>query len=414
VEAHVEAIGSRDGRGAKQRPGRARGTQKQKLIGDPGMLGEPASEVHAIQPSRGMNGPAAPAQPEPIARAERASGVVIGLFLLAVLYTCYFARALLLPIVLAVLFTLLLSPVVRVLKRWWMPEPLGAGIVLLAVIGIAGAAVYTLVDPATEWIAKVPGSLRAVDGKLRQFKQPVADVRRAAERLEAMTGVDGPGRVTEVVVKREDLSSLLANRTPYFMAGVLSTVVLLYFLLASGDLFLRKVVRITPSMRNKIHAVEVGRSIQREIGRYFFTVSMINAGLGLATGAALHLLGMPNPLLWGVTVMLLNFIPYLGPLSSLLILTVAAILAFDDLSRAWMVPGVFLALTVIEGQFIQPVVVGRRLSLNPVMVFLAFLVLGWLWGIAGMFTAVPILVMLKVIGDHVERFAPLGEFLGRQ
>jgi predicted PurR-regulated permease PerM len=378
------------------------------------MLGEPASEVHAIQPSRGTNGPAAVAPPEPAASAGRASGVVIGLFLLAVLYTCYFARALLLPIVLAVLFTLLLSPVVRVLKRWWMPEPLGAGIVLLAVIGIAGAAVYTLVDPATEWIAKVPGSLRAVEGKLRELKQPVADVRRAAERIEAMTGVDGPGRVPEVVVKREDLSSLLANRTPYFMAGVLSTVVLLYFLLASGDLFLRKVVRITPSLRNKIHAVEVGRSIQREIGRYFFTVSMINAGLGLATGAALHLLGMPNPLLWGVTVMLLNFIPYLGPLSSLLILTVAAILAFDDLARAWMVPGVFLALAIIEGQFIQPVVVGRRLSLNPVMVFLAFLVLGWLWGIAGMFTAVPILVMLKVICDHVERFAPLGEFLGRQ
>ncbi len=377
------------------------------------MLGEPASEVHAIQPSRGMNGPAV-GQAEATTPAGRASGVVVGLFLLAVLYTCYFARALLLPIVLAVLFTLLLSPVVRVLKRWWMPEPLGAGIVLLAVIGIAGAAVYTLVDPATEWIAKVPGSLRAVEGKLRELKQPVADVRRAAERIEAMTGVDGPGRVPEVVVKREDLSSLLANRTPYFMAGVLSTVVLLYFLLASGDLFLRKVVRITPSLRNKIHAVEVGRSIQREIGRYFFTVSMINAGLGLATGAALHLLGMPNPLLWGVTVMLLNFIPYLGPLSSLLILTVAAILAFDDLARAWMVPGVFLALAIIEGQFIQPVVVGRRLSLNPVMVFLAFLVLGWLWGIAGMFTAVPILVMLKVICDHVERFAPLGEFLGRQ
>lgn len=348
------------------------------------------------------------------ADANRASMVVIGLFVLAVLYTFYFARAFLLPIVLAMLFSLLLSPVVRSLKRFGLPEPVGAGVVMVALLGIVGAGIYTLADPATEWIARVPGSLRAVDGKLRKLKQPVADVQRAAERIEAMTNMTAPTPTREVVVQREGVGSLLASRTPYFVAGALSTIVLLYFLLASGDLFLRKVVRITPNLRNKIQAVEVGRSIQREIGRYFFTVSLINAGLGVATAVALHFLGMPNPVLWGATVMFLNFIPYLGPMTSLLILTVAAILAFDDLSRAWMVPGVFVALVIVEGQFIQPVVVGRRLSLNPVMVFLAFLLLGWLWGIAGMFIAVPILVTLKVICDHVERFAPLGEFLGRQ
>ena len=383
--------------------------------------------IPIAEPDRPANpegeAPAAAAQPAasesvapnaPVADANRASMVVIGLFVLAVLYTFYFARGFLLPIVLAMLFSLLLAPMVRVLKRIGLPEPLGAGVVMAALLGILGAGVYTLADPATEWIARVPGSLRAVDSKLRKLKQPVVDVQRAAERLEAMTNMEAPGRAREVVVQRAGMGSLLASRTPYFAAGALSTVVLLYFLLASGDLFLRKVVRITPSLRNKIQAVEVGRSIQREIGRYFFTVSLINAGLGVATAVALHLLGMPNPVLWGAMAMLLNFIPYLGPMTSLLILTVAAILAFDDISRAWMVPGTFLALALVEGQFIQPVVVGRRLSLNPVMVFLAFLLLGWLWGIAGMFTAVPILVTLKVICDHVERFAPLGEFLGRQ
>lgn len=346
--------------------------------------------------------------------ANRASAVVIGLFVLAVLYTCYFARALLLPIVLAVLFSLLLSPVVRGMRRVGIPEPLGAGLVMTALLGLLAAGSFALADPAAEWIGRVPGSLRAVETRLREFKQPVADVQRAAARLEAMTKVTPKTQTPEVVVRSEGLGGLLANRTPYFIAGLLSTIVLLYFLLASGDLFLRKVVRITPTLRNKIHAVEVGRSIQREVGRYFFTVSLINVGLGAVTALALQMLGMPNPLLWGTMVMLLNFIPYLGPMTSLLILAVAAILAFDDLSRAWMVPGVFLVLTVIEGQFIQPVVLGRQLSLNPVMVFLAFLLLGWLWGIAGMFTAVPILVTLKVICDHVERFAPLGEFLGRQ
>jgi predicted PurR-regulated permease PerM len=366
----------------------------------------PIAEGQAADAPREPGPPGAPASDGP-------SWILVGLFILAVLYTCYFARGVLLPVVLAVLFSFLLSPVVRLLRQYRLPEPLGAALVMAVLVGGLGAGIYVLADPATEWLAKAPGSLRAVEGKLRKIKQPVADVQRAAERLEAMTQVEAPGRVREVVVQRPGLRDLMASRTPYFIAGTISTFVLLYFLLASGDLFLRKVVRILPTLRNKIHAVEVGRSIQREIGRYFFTVSLINAGLGLATAVALHLLGMPSPLLWGAMVMLLNFIPYLGPTISLLILAVAAILAFDDVSRALAVPGVFLALVLFEGQLLQPVVVGRRLSLNPVVVFLAFLLFGWLWGIAGMFTAVPILVILKVFCDHVGRFAAVGEFLGR-
>jgi predicted PurR-regulated permease PerM len=375
-------------------------------IGEPGIAADKAGDAEA----KGTGVEEAVAS---TMRAEPASLVVIGLFVLAVLYTFYFARALLLPIVLAVLFCLLLFPAVQMLRKWRLPEPVGAAVVMIALLGGIGAGVYNLMDPAMEWLAKVPGSLRMVESKLKKIKQPVVDVQRAAERLEAIAQVDVPAKVREVVVQRPGIRELMAARTPYFVAGALSTIVLLYFLLASGDLFLRKVVRILPSLRNKIHAVEVGRSIQREIGRYFFTVSLINAGLGTATAFALYLLDMPNPLLWGVVVMLLNFIPYLGPTTSLLILAVAAILSFDDLARAWAVPAVFLVLVFIEGQLVQPYVVGRRLSLNPVMVFLAFLVLGWLWGIAGMFIAVPILVTLKVFCDHVERFAPVGEFLGR-
>jgi predicted PurR-regulated permease PerM len=376
-------------------------------IGEQGLPADTSAEANVESPAAGA------ASAPPAVQTEHASLVVVGLFVLALLYTFYFARALLLPIVLAVLFTLLLSPMVRALRRWRLPEPVGAAVVMVCLLGGIGAGVYTLIDPATEWLAKAPGSLRMVESKLKKLKQPVADVQRAAERLEAITQMNVPGKVREVVLQRSGIGDLMATRTPYLVAGALSTIVLLYFLLASGDLFLRKVVRLTPSLRNKIHAVEVGRSIQHEIGRYFFTVSLINAGLGLVTAAAMYFLGMPNPLLWGAMVALLNFIPYLGPTISLLILTVAAILAFDDLARAWSVPAVFLGLVFIEGQVIQPFVVGRRLSLNPVMVFLAFLALGWLWGVAGMFIAVPILVTFKVFCDHVERFAPIGEFLGR-
>jgi predicted PurR-regulated permease PerM len=343
-----------------------------------------------------------------------ANWVTVGLFILAVLYTFHLARALLLPIVLALLFSLLLSPAVHWLKKLRVPEPLGAALIMVLLAGAIGVGFYTLADPATQWLDKSPQTLRLAEAKRRKLKQPMADMQRAAARIEAMTQVQGAGKPREeVVLQTPSLGTLLASHTPYVLAGTVSTVVLLYFLLASGDLFLRKTVRLLPTWRNKIHAVEVGRGIQRQLGHYFFTISVINAGLGAATAIAMQWLGMPNPVLWGVMAMLLNYIPYLGPTTSLAILSLAAITTFEDVSRIWPVPAVFLGMVLIEGQLIQPIVVGRSLRLNPVMVFTAFLLLGWLWGIPGMFVAVPILVTLKVICDHVERLAGLGEYLGK-
>jgi predicted PurR-regulated permease PerM len=357
--------------------------------------------------------PAVTVPPQAEIPRARSEGVFVGLFILAALYSFHFARALLLPIVLAVLFSLLLSPVVAWLRKFHLPEPVGAAVVMVALLSGIGAAFYTLAEPAAQWLDKAPESLRMAEAKLHKLKQPVADVQRAAEKIEEITQVTGPGKPREVVVHTPGLGALMAIQTPYLVAGFVSTVVLLYFLLASGDMFLRKTVRLIPTLRNKIHAVEIGREIQGKLGRYFFTVSVINAGLGIATTIAMQSLGMPNPLLWGAMAMLLNYIPYLGPTTSLAILSMAAVVTFDDVAQIWRVPAVFLALIVVEGQLIQPIVVGRSLRLNPVMVFIAFLLLGWLWGIAGMFIAVPILVTLKVVCDHVERFAALGEYLGR-
>ena len=339
--------------------------------------------------------------------------MLAGLFVIAALYAFRFARPFLVPIVLAVLFALLLSPVVGWLRKFRLPEPIGAALVMVVLLSGLGIGVNLLAAPASDWLDKAPASFRVIDAKLRKLKQPVADVQRAAEKLEAITRVAEAGKSREVVVHEPGLGAALASQAPYLIAGFISTAVLLYFLLASGDLFLRKTIRLIPSLRNKIHAVEVGREIQHELGHYFFTVTLINAALGVATTIAMHLLGMPNPLLWGAMAMLLNYIPYLGPTTSLVILGVAAAVTFDDVSRIWPVPAVFLALVLLEGQLIQPVIVGRSLRLNPVMIFIAFLLLGWLWGIAGMFVAVPILVTLKVICDHVARFAALGEYLGR-
>jgi len=369
-----------------------------------------AAEAHVTAAMREPAVAVIPALQSPRAKSD---WVFVGLFILAMLYTFHFARALLMPIILAILFSLLLSPIVGWLRKLRLPEPVGAALVMVALVSGIVFAIYTLAEPAAQWLDKAPESLSTAESKLRKLKQPVADVQRAAEKIEAMTQLQAAKKPREVVVQTPGLGAFITSRTPYLITGLISTLVLLYFLLASGDLFMRKTVRLIPTWRDKVHAVEVGREIKRELGRYFFTVTLINGALGIATAIAMRALGMPNPLLWGAMAMLLNYIPYLGPSTTLAVLSMAAVMSFDDLNRIWPVPAVFLALVVLEGQLIQPIVVGRSLRLNPVMVFVAFLLLGWLWGIAGMFLAVPILVTLKVICDHVERFAALAEYLGR-
>lgn len=344
----------------------------------------------------------------------RSDVALAGLVILATLYTLYFARALMLPVVLALLFSILLAPSVRALRRAHVPEAFGALIVLLMVITGLGLAIDKLSEPATEWLNKAPQSLSQIERKTKSLKNFVGEIRRLTDRITTMTRGPGEKPPREVVVENMNWSGVLLGQTQFFLVGSLSTLILLYFLLASGDTFLRKLVRILPRLRDKVRAVEVTREIQHEIGRYFFTVGCINVALGVVTAIAMWILGMPNPALWGVLVAVLNFIPYVGPTLSMITLTLAALLTFESLSQALLVPLVFVGLTLFEGQFLQPIIVGRRLALNPVVIFISFLVWGWLWGIAGLLIAVPLLVTIKICCEHLEPLAPIAEFLGRE
>ncbi|MBL8482325.1 MAG: AI-2E family transporter [Rhodocyclaceae bacterium] len=342
-----------------------------------------------------------------------ASLPVTGLFLLVLLAVVYFARPLLFPILLAILLALMLSPLVRLLKKLRLPEPVGAAVVVAGLLAAIALGLFDLADPAAAWIDRAPAMMREVESKLRQLKKPVESVRRATEKVESLATVPGGPKTPEVVVKQPPLSALLLHNTQAFAVGAISTVVLLYFLLASGDLFLRKLMRIAPSTEGSRRAVEVGRRIQQELGRYFAMLCCLNIALGCVVAFATYLLGMPNPVLWGVLVGLLNFIPYLGPTLSLATLTLAALVSFRSLGEALTVPAVFLAIEFFNGQIVHPLVAGRMMALNPVAIFIAFLFWGWMWGIAGMLIAAPLLVVLKVFCDHIDRLAFVGEFLSR-
>jgi predicted PurR-regulated permease PerM len=373
----------------------------------------------AIETTYGSQEPVLDVQPPTaavpaLAPHSRGDTALVGLLILATIYTLYFARALLLPAILAILFSILLSPSVRALRRLHVPEAFGALIVLIAVIVTFGIAVDRLSGPATEWLDKAPQSLSQIERKTNSLKIFLGEIRRITDRMATMTRGAGESRPREVVVENLNWGSVLAGQTQYFLVSALSTLILLYFLLASGDTFLRKLLRILPRLRDKVRAVEVTREIQLEIGRYYLTVGCINAALGGATTLAMWILGMPNPALWGVLVAILNFIPYVGPTVSVVALSLAALLTFDSISQALLVPFVFIGLTLFEGQFLQPIIVGRRLALNPVVIFVSFLLWGWLWGIIGMLIAVPILVILKICSEHLPPLAPIAEFLSRE
>ena len=336
-----------------------------------------------------------------------------GLFILAVFYTLYFARAFFVPVILAVLLNFLLWPLVRGLKKLHVPEVLGAALVLLGLLLTVGYGVYLLSEPAMAWAAKAPQSLQQLERKLRTLRKPVDQVSKAAEKVEEIARVKNDKKIPEVELKRPGVTEVLLSGTQSFIAEVLVVCILLYFLLASGDLFLQKLVKVLPRLQDKKRAVEIIRETEEHVSTYLLTITLVNAGLGAATGLAMYFLGMPNPLLWGVMVGMLNFIPYLGATVNLIVLTLVAILTFGELRRALLVPAVFFGLATLEGNFITPMILGHRLTLNPVVIFITLIFWGWMWGIPGALLAIPMLSVFKIICDRIEPLAPIGEFLGR-
>jgi predicted PurR-regulated permease PerM len=340
------------------------------------------------------------------------SFAITGLFILAAFYTLYFGRAFFLPIVLSLLLNFLLSPVVRGLKKLHIPESLGAGLVILSLLGLLGLGIFELSAPAYDWIGKAPQSLHRIEGRIRDLKRPVQTMSKATEQVEKIAKVAGGPGAAPVQVTTESLGSKVLSRATELVADAVILFILLFFLLASGDMFLRKLIKMLPNLEDKKRAVEIARQIETEISVYLTTITLINVVLGLAVWGALALAGVPNPLLWGVVATFANFVPFLGPITMILVLTMVGLLTFPDLPHALIAPGAFLGLHFLESYLLTPMILGRRLTLNPVVIFLGLTFWGWMWGIAGAILAVPIMMVLKIFCEHSEPLAPIGEFLG--
>jgi predicted PurR-regulated permease PerM len=343
----------------------------------------------------------------------RSMGLTV-LSILALLYTLFFARDFLLPIVIALLLNLLFSPVVRALTRVGISAPFGAGIVVLGLLAILSFGVYELSTPVERWAAQAPKTLATVEARMKKLTRPLERVRRTAEQVETATSTAAPPKTTEVVVRGPGLVARVFGTTQRFVAGSLEVLILLFFLLASGDLFLQKLVKVLPALGDKRTAVQIARAAEASISTYLITALVINIGEGIVVAAVLWLLKMPNPLLWGTMVMLLEFIPYLGAATVVVVLSVAALTVFESVTHALLIPAAFLAINLIQANLISPLLFSRRLTLNPVALFVGLTFWWWIWGIPGAFVAVPLVATFKIFCDHIAALAPIGEFLGQR
>jgi predicted PurR-regulated permease PerM len=337
-----------------------------------------------------------------------------GLLFLALFYTLYFGRDFLLPITVAVMLNFLLTPAVTALKRLGLPPPAGAAVILLLFFGVVALGVYRIWDPAMEWVQRMPATLAQLEVELSDIQAPLEAIREAGERVEALArGGEEPSsgeRVREASPGFGDV--ILANLRRLLTGGIVA-IFLLYFLLALDDLFLRKLAGVLPTLSDRRKAVLIVETTERDISRFVFLRTVTNAGLGLAVGVACWLLGMPNPVLWGVLAGVLNYVPYLGGLVGYVIVGFVALTAFDSVGRALMVPGAYVLLNTLEGNLVTPLILGRELALNPVMIFTWLIFWAWIWGIPGALLAIPLLATTKIVADNVEALAPLGAFLGR-
>jgi predicted PurR-regulated permease PerM len=346
-------------------------------------------------------------------RVEITSIAITGLFILALFYTMYFARAFFVPVVLAVMLDFLLSPIVRALKRVRIPEPIGAVLVLLGLVSVLGTAMYSLADPVREWLNKAPATLATTREQLSKIRRPVEQVSRTAEQVEDATSAPADTRATEVVVKGPSLSERLFGTTQSIVTVGMEVLILLYFLLAAGDLFLQKLIKVLPQLKDKKRAVTIARETEAGVSAYLFTMTLLNIGEGVVVAVAMALLGVPNAVLWGVLAVVLEYVPYVGAFVLAGILTLVGLSTFDTPLQALMVPAVYIAINFIQGNVLVPMVLGRRLTLNPVAIFIGLVFFWWIWGVPGAFLAVPILATFKIFCDHLETLQPIGEFLGK-
>lgn len=324
-----------------------------------------------------------------------------GIFLILLFCALYLTRDIIVPFLFALFFSFLLEPSVKLLKKLYIPLHIGAAIVILISLFIVGSGFYALVQPATAWINKGPEAVTKIDQKLSKLanfiSKPAEAISNINENISALTKKIQIEKQKTVIAKQSFLIGTIFTSTWQFLLELTLTILILYFLLISnGDFFLGRVVSWLSAMHQKKEIVNMARQIQDDVCKYLYSRTVINVGLAIVVSVLMYILGMPNPILWGIMAGILEFIPYVGAILSAFIIALVALFSFSEL-YALLVIFLYALVIFIEGNIIAPIIIGHIVRISPLSLFLNIIFWGWLWGIAGAFIAAPIAVMVKII-----------------
>ena len=371
---------------------------------------EPPDEIHPRKP-RGDDG-SAPVYRKGAGSSRLAKIAHLLAIILGSIAFAYFARSVVLPLLLAGIASMTLKPPVTWLRRFHIPASVASALVLgVFVVGVGFGAMW-LGRPAVDWIKSAPEKIPQLKEKFKTVLQPVLRFSAVASSMGNLEpGPFSTNAPPSLAVKDNHVIGAMFTWTGGFLAGVSGAVVLTFFLLASGDRLMQKLAHVLPEKAHKKRAVEISREIQHSISSYLFTVTMINAGLGFLLGTMLWLLGVPNAAMWGGGAALLNFLPFFGPALGMAGVSLAGLLAFNTVGAALLPLGAYLFLHLLESYLVTPFALGQRFSLNQVVIFVALIFFAWLWGVAGALLAVPLLVSLKVVCERIPLLMPVAEFL---
>lgn len=358
-----------------------------------------------------MSAPPPTASPARFRTAELRSVAISGLFVLAVFYTLHLAQDLIMPVVLAMFLALLLQPAVRLLHRIHIRGPAAPGLVVLLLLASVSFSVYQLWTPASEWVAHAPQDLKRLDTKVRKLMRSVESVQRTAAKVDSLREVAGSD-APQVAIREPGISETILGGAWHFTAGLVIVLVLTFFFMTTGGTLIRRLPRLLPREQAE-RILGIVQEAESQISRYLAAVTLINLGVGAITAGIMALLDMPTPVLLGAVAAALNFMPYFGPVVMAGLLGMVALISLPEPSQALLPPLCFLVLHGIEANLLTPHLLGRRLPVNPLAIFLGFLFWLWIWGVPGAILSVPILVTVKIVCDRTERLAVVGELLGR-
>ena len=350
-------------------------------------------------------------EPPPLDRLRKWAHVsMIGMFIILVIGCLHLASTMFIPLAAALLIGFALAPLQRPLVRKGVPAPLMAALALVALVSVVTLTVVAVSTPALEWVDRTPTVSNQLREKFRLVADSFASLEQASNEVARLTAIDKKPSASAAAPSTPVMGRLLTGIQQIGVSLGLM-LVLLYFLLAAGDMFKEKTVRLMPTFHDKRAVVSIINNIEREVSAYLITILLINVALGAVIGGGLYAIGLNNALFWGIMAAVLNFIPYIGYLVGVSLVTVAALLQFPGIGDALLAPAIYTVFHVLEASFITPSLLGRRFTLNPVIVFLSVVIWTWLWGIPGALMAVPITVVMNVIFSHIPSLRPLNEYL---